>query len=115
MALLAYLEMMDGRKAQQPEHLRNCLKMLDMALGKDALCRRGHFYRAQLKKKMEDHEGAIRDLRAAVTNDPDDVEAQRELRVYETKLRDGTIQIRSFSPSGGTKKPEGFFDRLRKK
>ena len=79
------------------------------------MCRRAHYYRAELKKKMEDHEGAIRDLRVAVTNDPDDVDAQRELRVYETKIRDGTIEIRSLSPFGGTKKPEGFFDRLRKK
>ncbi len=89
--------------------------MVDMALGKDPTCRHGHFFRAQIKKRMEDHEGAIRDLRSAVTNDPDDVEAQRERRVYETKLRDGSIQIRSLSPSGGTKRPEGFFDRMRKK
>lgn len=114
MALLAYLEMMDPRKSQ-PEHLRNCLKMVDMAIGKDPMCRRAHFYRAQMRKKLEDHEGAIRDLRAAVANDADDVEAQRELRVYDTKLRDGTIQIRSLSPAGGTKRPDGFFDKLRKR
>ena len=89
--------------------------MLDMAIGKDPMCRRGHYYRAEVKKRMEDHDGAIRDLRLAVTNDPDDVDAQRELRVYETRLRDGSIQLRSMSPFGGTKKPEGFFDRLRKK
>jgi hypothetical protein len=115
MALLSYLEMLDARKSKLPEHLRNCLKMVDMAIGKDPMCRRAHFYRAQMKKRLEDHEGAIRDLRAAVTNDPDDVEAQREIRVYETKLRDGTIQIRSLSPAGGTKRPEGFFEKLRKK
>jgi hypothetical protein len=114
MALLAHLESVDPRKGS-PEHVRNCLKMADMAIGKDPMCRRAHYYRAELKKKLEDHEGAIRDLRVAVTHDPDDVEAQRELKVYETKLRDGTIQIRSLSPFGGTKRPEGFFERLRKK
>lgn len=113
-ALLAYLEAADPKRGQS-EHLRACLKMLDMAIGRDPMCRRGHYYRAILKKRIEDHEGAIRDLRVAVTNDPDDGDAQRELRVYESKLRDGTIQIRSLSPSGGMKKPEGFFDRLRKK
>ena len=71
--------------------------------------------RDQEARSRGNHEGAIRDLRVAVTNDPDDVDAQRELRLYEKKLRDGTIQIRSLSPSGGIKKPEGFFDRLRKK
>jgi curved DNA-binding protein CbpA len=115
MALLAFLEASSGKKSQQPEHLRKCLQMADMAIGKDPMCRRAHYYRAELKKRMEDHEGAIRDLRIAVTNDPDDVEAQRELRAYEKKLRDGTIQIRSLSPFGGTKKPDGFFDRLRGK
>jgi curved DNA-binding protein CbpA len=113
-ALLAHLEATDSRKATR-DHLRNCLKMVDLAISKDPMCRRAHFYRAEMEKKLDDHEGAIRDLRAAVANDPDDVEAQRELRVYETKIRDGSIQIRSMSPSGGTKKAEGFFDRLLKK
>jgi tetratricopeptide (TPR) repeat protein len=112
-ALLAYLEALDGRKSAAPEHLRNCLKMVDLAITKNPMCKRAHFYRAYMEKKLEDHEGAIRDLRIAVTNDADDVEAQRELRVYESKVRDGTIQIRSMSPSGVKK--ESFFDRLRKK
>jgi tetratricopeptide (TPR) repeat protein len=85
-----------------------------MAIGADPMCRRAHYYRALLQKRLGEHEGAIRDLRAAVTNDPDDVDAQRELRIYEQKLRDGTVQIRSMSPFPG-KKPDGFFERLRKK
>jgi hypothetical protein len=114
MALLAYLEAFDSRKGH-PDHLHAALKMIDMAIGKDPMCKRAHFYRAELRKRVEDHEGAIRDLRTAVTNDPDDVDAQRELRLYEKKIRDGTIELRSLSPSGGTKRPEGFFERLRKK
>ncbi|HEY2513346.1 MAG TPA: DnaJ domain-containing protein [Polyangiaceae bacterium] len=114
MALLAHLESLDPRRAN-PERLSALVKVLDMAIGKDPMCKRAHYFRALLKKKQGDHEAAIRDLRVAVTNDPDDVDAQRELKVYETKLRDGTIVLRSFSPAGGTKKPEGFFERLRKK
>ena len=114
MALLAYLEATDPRKVG-PDHLRNCLKMVDMAIGKDPMCKKAHFYRAEMRKRLEDHEGAIRDLRVAVMNDHDDVEAQRELHVYETKLRDGTIQISSLSPFEGTKKSESFLDKLRKK
>ena len=114
-ALLVYLEATDPRRGT-PEHLRASLKMIDMAINKDPqTCRRGHFYRAELKKRLEDHEGAIRDLRIAVTNDPDDPDAERELKLYEKRVREGVIQIRSLSPSGGVKKPEGFFDRLRKK
>ena len=114
MALLAHLESLDPRRAV-PERLNALVKVLDMAIGKDPMCKRAHYFRALMKKKQGDHESAIRDLRVAVTNDPDDVDAQRELKVYETKLRDGTIVLRSFSPAGGTKKPEGFFERLRKK
>ena len=112
-ALLAHIESLDPRRGKE-EHLRSCVKTIDMAIGADPMCRRAHYYRALLQKRLGEHEGAIRDLRAAVTNDPDDVDAQRELRIYEQKLRDGTVQIRSMSPFPG-KKPDGFFERLRKK
>jgi curved DNA-binding protein CbpA len=113
-ALLVYLEATDPRRGTL-EHLRASLKMIDMAITKDPLCKRGHFYRAEIKKRLEDHEGAIRDLRTAVANDPHDPEPERELLVYEKKVREGVIQIRSLSPSGGVKKSESFLDRLRKK
>ena len=38
----AYLEASDPRKVGS-EHLRNCMKMVDMAIGKDPTCRRGQF------------------------------------------------------------------------
>jgi tetratricopeptide (TPR) repeat protein len=113
-ALLAHIESLDPRRGKE-DHLRSCVKTLDMAIGADPMCNRAHYYRALLQKRLGEHEGAIRDLRIAVTNDPDDVDAQRELRVYEQKLRDGTVQIRSMSPPGAGKKPDSFFDRLRKK
>jgi curved DNA-binding protein CbpA len=112
-ALLAHVESLDPRRNKE-DHVRTLVKTIDMAIGQDPMCRRAHYYRGLLQKRLGEHEGAIRDLRVAVTNDPDDVEAQRELRVYEQKLRDGTIQIRSMSPFPG-RKPDGFFDRLRKK
>jgi curved DNA-binding protein CbpA len=112
-ALLAHIESLDPRRGKE-EHVRSCVKTIDMALGQDPMCRRAHYYRALLQKRLGEHEGAIRDLRVAVTNDSDDVDAQRELRVYEQKLREGTIQIRSMSPFPG-RKADGFFDRLRKK
>jgi tetratricopeptide (TPR) repeat protein len=112
MALLAYLEALGSN---EEAFLRDLLKMIDTAVAKDDTCRRGRFYRAEIKKRLEDHHGAIRDLRMAVTNDPDDADAQRELRAYEQKVRDGTIELRSMSPFGGTPKPSGLFDRLRGK
>jgi tetratricopeptide (TPR) repeat protein len=112
MAFLAYLEALGST---EDAFLRDLLKMIDTAVAKDDTCRRGRFYRAEIKKRLEDHHGAIRDLRVAVTNDPDDADAQRELRAYEQKVRDGTIELRSMSPFGGTPKPSGLMDRLRGK
>ena len=51
-ALVAYLEATDPRKGQA-EHLKATLKMIDMAIAKDPMCRRGHFYRAEIKKRMD--------------------------------------------------------------
>jgi hypothetical protein len=108
-ALLAYLEAMDPRM-RSAEHTNAQIKMLEMAIAKDPMCRRAHYFRAILYKKVENHDDAIKDLRVAVTNDPDDREAQRELRIYEQKLREGIIQLRSMSPF--PKKEKGFLDRI---
>ena len=114
MAFLAYLEAL-GLGEGQDELLRDFLKMIDAAIRLDDTCRRGRFYRAEMRKRLGDHEGAIRDLRVAVMNAPDDAAAQRELRAYEQKIRDGSIVLRSMSPAGGTPKPAGLIDRLRGK
>jgi tetratricopeptide (TPR) repeat protein len=108
-ALLAFLEASDPRR-RSAEHTSAQIRVLDMAIAKDPMCRRAHYFRAELHKRLENHEEAIRDLRVAVTNDPDDQQAQRELKIYEQKLREGIVQLRSLSPF--PKKKEGFFDRI---
>jgi len=112
LALLAYLEAM-GLPEGEETYLRDLIRMLDAALGKDDACRHGHFYRAELKRRLGDHEGAVRDLRQAVMQDPDDPAPKRELRAYEQKVRDGSIVLRA--TSGGASRPPSFLDRLRGK
>ncbi len=114
MALLAYLEALGTRKGQE-SYLRDLLRMVDTALVKDDRCKRGRLARAEIKKRLGDHEGAIRDLRAALRNDPDDADAGHELAVYERKVRDGTVLIRSAPEQGGTERPSGIVDWLRGK
>jgi tetratricopeptide (TPR) repeat protein len=95
-----------------PRELRALLSMIDKALGREPSCRRGNFYRAELRKRLGDHKGAVEDLRLAVRNDPDDAEAARELRVYERKIEAGTVKL-----DGEAEAPKSirFLDRLRGK
>ena len=112
--MLAYLEAAAVGEGQEAKIL-DLVKVIDAAIGQDETCRHGRYYRAVLKKRLGDHEGAIRDLRVAVVQDPDDVDAQGELRAYERKMRDGTIVLRSLSPFGGVQKASGLIDRIRGK
>jgi tetratricopeptide (TPR) repeat protein len=92
--LLAYLDALASGPGQE-QKLRDSLSLIDGALREKATCRRGHYYRAEVRKRLEDHEGAIQDLREAVLEDANDVEALRELRVYEQQWKDGVFTPRS--------------------
>ena len=118
-ALLVWLEMVNAPKVTD-DFVRSKIVQLDMALSKDPQCRRASYYRGMLYKRLDEHDAAIRDLRRAVENDPDDADADRELRLYERQLRDGTITLkRSLSPSRGTEASghggSGLFERFRRK
>jgi hypothetical protein len=109
-AFLAYLEAL-GAGAGQEAYLRDLLRVVDAAIVEEETCRRARYYRAEIKKRLRDHEGAIRDLRAAIRNDPDDVDAHRELNAYERRVHQGTIILRSISPAAGTPRPAELGDR----
>jgi tetratricopeptide (TPR) repeat protein len=112
MALLAYLRML-GLGPEQDNLVHKSLDLVNAAIAKKDSCKRAYFYRAEIKKRLEDHEGAIDDLRAAVAQDPNDVDACRELRIYEQKLRDGSVKLGA-PPSGQPKASKGLMDRLRR-
>jgi hypothetical protein len=113
MALLAFFQAI-GLDSEQDPYIQDSLALVNCALRKKATCRRGHYYRAEIKKRLEDHEGAIADLRIAVAQDSNDVEARRELRVYEQKVRDGTVTL-GLGSSGSNRTSKGLLDRLRRK
>jgi tetratricopeptide (TPR) repeat protein len=112
MALVAYLEAI-GADAETTTYIQDSLNLVNSAIRKKDTCKRAYYYRAEIKKLLEDHEGAIADLDVAVAQDPNDVDARRELRVYEQKVKDGSIKLGG-SPDS-QKSSKGFFDRLRGK
>jgi hypothetical protein len=102
LALLAALEASNVREGQE-DKLRAIVKRLDSIIAAEPKCRRGRFYRGRLRKKLGDLEGAIDDFREAVADDPEDVDAGRELKLCERKEREAA------------KKSVSFLDRLRGK
>ena len=118
LALLAWVA------AQQPanqgaEAIKARIAMLDKAITLDETCEEAFWYRSQLHKRVENHPAAMRDLQWLTTINPHDVEAMRELRIYEMRVRSNSMSmqaVRSFSPSAvKATTPSGLFDRLRKK
>jgi len=80
MALLAAIEA--AGVTDDEGKLREIVKRLDAILAWDPKCRRGHLYRARVRKRLGDNDGAVGDLRQAVARDPDDADAARELKQF---------------------------------
>ncbi len=112
-AFLGYLKAFELGDEQVSE-LEEALRLVNGAIQQKETCRRAHFYRAEIRKRLQDHEGAIQDLRRALANDSNDVDARRELRLYEHMVKDGTIEL-ELTPSRNQKKPGSLLDRLRGK
>jgi tetratricopeptide (TPR) repeat protein len=97
---LAYAEML-ALGPDEKALLQESLDVVDAILRKKASCKRAHYYRAEIKRRLQDHAGAIDDLRVAVAQDPNDVDARRELRIYDQRVRDGSIRLGSSPHSAG--------------
>ena len=120
LALLAWIE------AQRPENQnpvgrRQRIALLDHALTLDASCERAYFYRAQLHRALDNHPAAYRDFRSASRLSPRNVEAAREVRIYEMRgfrtASSPSIDPRKSTPSPGSTRatPQSFLNRLLKK
>lgn len=71
----------------EPHALEHALAALDKILTGDPDCVRALFYRGQVLKRLGRIEPALRDYRKAVRLDPRHVDAQREMRIHEMRLR----------------------------
>jgi tetratricopeptide (TPR) repeat protein len=81
--------------------------MLTRAIDRDEDCENALFWRAQLYKRLENHPAAIRDFKRVVALNGENLDAIRELRIYEMRVRRNSITMpavgagarRSSSPS----------------
>jgi DnaJ-domain-containing protein 1 len=119
-ALLAWVRAMrrgdppDLREGQTSSHFDDLIKLLDTVLAKEQRFERALYYRGVLLKRAGRIDKAIRDFRLAAEVNPKNIDAVREVRLYEMRKRGGG------PPSGGAKdKPaegqDGLFGKFFKR
>jgi len=88
MALAAWASTLAGDAPEAT--LRTALLALDRAVQHDRHCALAYYYRGMLYKRLQNNVAAFRDLSRAAQLDPKNIEALREVRVYEMRARKGS-------------------------
>ena len=68
--------------------------MLDRAIRADETLDQAYYWRGLLHKRIESHAAAVSNLRKAVQLNPKHMDALRELRVYEMRIRRNSITMK---------------------
>jgi tetratricopeptide (TPR) repeat protein len=107
-ALAAWLTSL-GPGSQTPEATQACVDELTRALQRNERCEKAYFYRAMLYRKQSRDQLAFKDFKKVSELNPKNIDAQRELRLYE--MRSSIAPPRQSQPPS---KP-GLFQKLFKK
>ncbi len=83
-ALIAWLEALKP-SSQSPEATQARIAELDRALKLNERCERAYFYRAMLLKRLHRDALALKDFKRVAELNPKNIDAQRELRLYEMR------------------------------
>jgi curved DNA-binding protein CbpA len=67
--------------------VRAALPLLDRAVNRDTQCVRAHFYRGMVNRRLGNLQHAYRDFARTVALDPKHVDATREVRIYEMRMK----------------------------
>ena len=86
-ALVAWATTHAGEASE--DALRAALPMLDKAVNNDRDCERACYYRGIVNKRLGHTAAAFRDFTRVVQLNPKNVDAQRELRIFEIRARKG--------------------------
>jgi hypothetical protein len=85
---LALLAWIGSLAAEGPEAaVRSALPILDKAVARDAQCARAHFYRGMINKRLGNITNAYKDFSRTLQLDPKHVDATREVRIYEMRMK----------------------------
>jgi tetratricopeptide (TPR) repeat protein len=94
LALLAWIEATRPNNTSHDE-TRKRIIMLDKALRLDPMLEQAHYWRGLLHKRLDNHSLAMGNFRRVVELNPKHIDAQRELRVYEMRIRRNSISMKS--------------------
>ncbi len=84
LALLSWLESMKPEN-QAPKGTLECIAKLDQVLQWNDRCERAYFYRGMLHKRLHNTAAAVRDFRKAVDLNPRNIDAAREVRLFDMR------------------------------
>jgi tetratricopeptide (TPR) repeat protein len=112
-ALLAWLQSMKPDR-QSEEALAALVEELTRALAMNKMCERAYFYRGMLLKRWHKEESAVRDFRRAFELNKRNIDAQREVRLFEMR-RGATLSPGPTQKGGKAEEKGGLFGKLFKK
>lgn len=109
-SMLAWLDSMKPNK-QDAASTQALVAELTRAIGISQACERAYFYRAMLLKRLGQESAAVKDFKKAMELNPRNVDATREVRLYNMRGGDKGAKAASAAKDDGG----GLFGRLFKK
>ncbi len=106
-ALVVWLEALRPEN-QREDHTRRSIGKLDAILESNPACAKAYFHRAMLHRRVNDHRLAVRDLRDVLSLQPRHEGAMRELRLFEMRIKNGTISRASLSAKATSSAPKKY-------
>lgn len=97
-----YVNLLAMKRTSPEEPVDDLVKILDAALAKHGESEKAYYARGMLLKRMGRIEGAMADFRAAAQRNPQNLDALRELRLYEMRRPKHAPRK---TPSKGPSKP----------
>ena len=104
LAMLAWLEAMKPEN-QAPKPTGERIAMLDAAITVNPRLERAYFYRGMLYKRLGNQHAAAKDFREAADLNPRNLDAVREVRLFEMRRSRGSIPPPAPGESRGSNRP----------